>query len=166
MQVPTRRADRRPRVKVDSHLTVRKFDELKNNLERLVKVVRPRLAEEVKRLSTTGDYSENAGYQAAKGKLRGLNARILEIEDLIRRAVIIEPKTHSDIVDIGHLVTVEVGGRQKQFRILGSTESDPAVGVISHVSPLGAALINRRLGEVVRIKLGSGDKEYKIIKIE
>jgi len=166
MQVPTRRADKRPRIKVDSHLTVEKFTELKNNLERLTKVVRPRLAEEVKRLSTTGDYSENAGYQAAKGKLRGLNARILEIEDLIRRAVIIEPNVNNDVVGLGNLVTVESGGKQKQFRILGSTETNPVAGVISHISPLGSALIDRHTGEVVRIMLPGGEREYRIIKIE
>jgi len=166
MQVPTRRADKIPRAKSDPHLTAEKFLELKNRCERLVNFSRPQAAEEVKRLALMGDFSENAGYQLAKSRLRGINNRITEMEDLMKRAIIIDPNQNNDQIRLGHLVTLEINGRTKQYRILGSAETNPTSGIISHNSPLGAALIHKSVGEKVTIKAGDKIVEYKIIKIE
>jgi transcription elongation factor GreA len=147
-------------------MTPDKFRELKEKLERLKKVVRPRLAAEVKRLALMGDFSENAAYQIAKGKLRGINQGILDTEDLLKRAVIIDGSQGNGVVRLGSRVTLESGGKQKKYLILGSTEADPTRGVISHISPLGAALIGKKPGNTVRLKIAEKIKEYKIINIE
>jgi len=122
MRVPIRKGDGRLGQKPDPYLTENKFLELKNKLERL-KNSRPRLAEEVKRLAEMGDFSENAGYQLAKGRLRGLNQRILDLENHLKVVEIIKPNSNLEIIQIGSKVTLERAGEQKIYTILGSTES-------------------------------------------
>lgn len=165
MQVPTRRGEGDNLPKLDPYLTEDKFNELKEKLARLLER-RPGLAREVKRLAEMGDFSENAGYQLAKGRLRGLNQRILNLEYQLKHAEIISSSPSSDKVQIGNTVTLESGGKEKVYRILGSTESDPTAGVISHSSPLGAALLNHRVGEIVKVTLADREKEYKIMEIK
>lgn len=165
MQLPWRKPGKYTNLKPDQHLTEAKYNELKNKLERL-KFNRPRLAEEVKKYASDGDFSENAAYQIAKGRLRGVNQRILELEDHLKRAVIIKPNKNSSTVQLGSSVTVEGDGREKTYLILGSSETDPTKGIISRNSPIGAALIGRRLGDRIKIKLADRKIEYKIIKIE
>jgi transcription elongation factor GreA len=166
MRVPIRKPGQYTHSKPDPHLTEEKFRELKNNLERLTKSSRPRAAEEVKRQALDGDFSENHGYQMAKGRLRGINQRILEIEDHLKRAIIIKPQKNIEKVQLGNQVTVKIGGQEKTYLILGSSETNPRAGVISHNSPVGAALLDRRVGDVIKIKLAGQTKEYKIVKIE
>ena len=146
-------------------MTEEKFNEIKNELARL-KQSQPAAISEVKRLAELGDFSENAAYQIAKGRLRGINQKILDMEEHLKRAVIIEPVKNSATVQLGSRVTVEVEGQQKTFLILGSSETDPSQGVISHHSPIGAALLGQPVGRSVTVKLKDKEVEYKIIKIE
>jgi len=164
MRVPIRKPGKYTNLKPDAHLTPEKLAELKNKLEKLKKI-RPRLAREVKELSTTGDFSENAGYQMAKGRLRSLNQRILDLEEMIKNAVIIKLKK-SGVVELGSTVTVEIAVREKKDKIRGSSETDPARGVISRNSAVGRALLGRRAGDIVKIRIGDKEVIYKIIKIE
>ena len=166
MRVPIRKPGKFTNLKQDPHITREKFNELQAKLERLKKNSQPRTIAEVKRLASDGDFSENAAYQIAKGKLRGINQGILEIEDLLKRAIIIEPKKNSGFVQLGNIVTVEVNGKQKTYQILGSSETNPERGVISHNSPIGKNLIGRRMGDNVRIQLSDREVIYKIVKIE
>ena len=129
-----------------------------------MKKARPKLAEEVKRLAEMGDFSENAAYQMAKGRLRGINDRINELTEYLKHVVIITPK-NTGTVQLGSTVTVEINGKQKTYTILGSTETDPSTGVISHQSPVGAALMGRRVGDTVEIQLAGKRVECKIITI-
>lgn len=165
MQLPIRKPGQYTHLKPDQHLTEVKYNELKNKLDRL-KFNRPRLAEEVKKYASDGDFSENAAYQIAKGRLRGMNQGILEIEDHLKRAIIIKPNKNSSLVQLGSSVTVDVAGKQKTFLILGSSETNPSKGVISHNSPIGSALMGRKLGDQIKIKLADKEVDYKIIKIE
>jgi len=163
MQVPRRKFEKYTNLQVDPHVTQEKFDELSLKLSRMKKS-RPALAAEVHRLAANGDFSENAEYQIAKGKLRGLNQRILDIEDHLRKAVIIVPKV-SDVVAIGSSVTISSDGKEKTFQILGSSETKPEKGIISYQSPLGKALINKRKGETASISIGKRDVVYTILHI-
>jgi|WetSurMetagenome_2_1015567.scaffolds.fasta_scaffold00517_1 transcription elongation factor GreA len=165
MRVPIRKADKYLRGKPDPRMTKAKFDELTADLVRMKKI-RPPLAAEVKRLAAMGDFSENAAYQIAKGRLRGLNQAMIDIEDQLAHAEIIEPNKNCETIGLGNSVAVETAGKKKTFLILGSTETDPAAGIISRSSPLGSALLGRRVGETVAIKLKDKIVEYKIIKIE
>ena len=165
MQVPIRKGDKVPRVKSDPFMTAAKFEELKAKVTRWKTVNRPREAAEVARLALMGDFSENTGYQVAKGRLRGLNQRIIDTEDLLARAEIIAPASATDSVRLGHIVTIERDGKQKTYRILGAAETDPDSGVISYSSPLGAALLGRRVGETIEVEINSKIARYKIISI-
>jgi len=163
MRVPIRKSERFTSIKQDPNLTQEKFDELSQKLGRMKKQ-RPDLAKEVKRLGENGDFSENAEYQIAKGKLRGLNRRIDETGRLLNSAEIIS-RTQSGVVQLGSTVTVECGNRQLTYAILGSSETNPEKGVISHHSPLGAALLGRRVGDDLTVKLKNREATYRIISI-
>lgn len=165
MQTPYRKPGKYTNLKPDPLITKGKFDKLKKELEKL-KQIKPAAAAETARLADLGDFSENAGYQFAKGRLRGINRRILELESQLDHAEIIETDTQTDTVALGHKVTVEVNGKQKIFQILGSAETDPSAGIISQHSPLGSALVGCKVGDKVRVKSGEREVEYKILKIE
>lgn len=163
MRVPIRRSDKVPTEKIDTKITLEKYRSLSKTLEKLKNEIRPKESEEVKILSTTGDYSENAGYQAAKAKLRRTNNKISKIEYILNRADIIETNTKSDEIQIGSLVKLEIDGKIKQYQILGSAETDPSKGKISYISPLGSSLLGKKIGEFVSI---NNLKKYKIVEIK
>lgn len=165
MRVPIRKPGKYTHEKADPNITAGKFNELKAKVEHLKKNVRPRLAKEVKRLALMGDFSENVAYSIAKGKLRGLNQRILDIEDLIKRAEIIVPRK-TNKVQLGSIVTFELERKTKTYKILGSVEANPDLGVISANSPIGQVLFGKKEGEAILLKTQGTDKKGKIIKIE
>lgn len=164
MQVPHRKPGKFSHEKFDPLITKSKFEELEKNLEHLKKI-RPGAAADVSQLAELGDFSENVEYQLAKGRLRGINNAMLKLEAQINEAQIIPASKRSDSVQLGNKVTISDGKREKTFLILGSEESDPKNNIISHNSPLGAALMGRRRGDTVLIKLVTGEAEYKIVKI-
>jgi len=166
MRTPTRKAGIYAHLKPDPNITQEKYNELKNKLEKLEKYSQPHAAKEVKRLAEMGDFSENAAYQMAKGRLRGINQRILNIKDHLQTACIIKPTEDISRIQIGHKVTVEVNGKQKQYQILGSSETDPLKGIISHNSPIGSALLGLKVGDITTIDLRGKTIEYKVLKIE
>jgi len=165
MQVPHRKGENDHLVPQDYHLSPEKFQSLEHQLIRLKKR-QPIEASEVKRLAEMGDFSENAGYQLAKSRLRGLNSRVSELENLLKRAEIILPDADVRTIKAGHHVTIEKDGLEKTFLILGATETDPAAGVISLLSPLGSALLGKHAGEEIHLAINGREQIYKIIKIE
>lgn len=166
MQVPIRKPDKYTNLKTDPYITQDKFNELSKKLDRLINVNRPREAEEVKRLALMGDFSENAGYQIAKGRLRGVNQRILDIQNLLKNAEIIRHDKDNELITIGNFVTLSRDGKEKDYQILGSEETNPTAGVISHHSPLGSALIGKRVGDEIEVNLSDRNIKYKIVKIK
>ncbi|MFA5880522.1 MAG: GreA/GreB family elongation factor [Candidatus Margulisiibacteriota bacterium] len=166
MRVPIRKADKYTYLKTDPYITQAKFDELTKKRERLITVNRPREAEEVKRLALMGDFSENVGYQIAKGRLRGINQRVLDIENLLKNAVIIRHDKNNETVEVGNFVTLSRNGKEKEYQILGSEETNPTAGVISHNSPLGSALIGKKINDEIEIDLGDRKIKYKIVTIK
>lgn len=166
MRTPVRRSNKIPIIKSDPRITLKKYQTLQSTLSSLKDKVRPRESAEVKELSTTGDYSENAGYQMAKHNLRRTNNKIEKIEDLLSRAEIIEPKENNEIVEVGNLVKLEVEGVIKNYQILGSLETNPEKGLISYKSPLGSVLINKKKGEMVELLLNGKTRLYKILDIK
>lgn len=167
MQTPKRKPGKYTHLKPDPHLTPAKYAELKEKLEHLKTISRPRAAAEVRRLAEMGDFSDNAAYSIAKGRLRGLNQRMIDLEDQLKKAVIIKPASDATAVQLGHRVTVETAGKQKTYLILGSSETNPQAGVISYHSPVGAALLGRRAGDTVKVRPAAGKEIFlKIIGIE
>jgi transcription elongation factor GreA len=165
MRIPTRKPGKYPDVLRDPHMTQQKFDELTKQLAHLLKA-RPEAAAEVKRLAEMGDFSENAAYQLAKGRLRGLNQRIMEIKDHLKFAQIIHSINPSGTVQLGSTVIFEQDGKQQTFRILGPTETNPTLGIISHKSPLGAALIGKRVGDAVQLQLNGKVSNFTVVQVE
>lgn len=166
MQLPYRKPGKYSRLNNDPLMTQAKFDEISKKLERLKKS-QPAAAKEVSRLAELGDFSENVEYQLAKGRLRAINDNIFRMENQLQHAEIIAPGAKGDIIQLGNTVTVvSEDGKMKTYQILGSTESDPHQGIISHSSPFGAALIGRRVGERVKIAVAGKEVEYTITQVE
>lgn len=165
MQTPYRKAGKYSGLKPDPRITAEKYQDLRSSLEKL-KRAQPSAIEEVKRLALMGDFSENAAYQIAKGRLRGLNQRILDIEDHLKNAQIIEKPSDNERVRIGHRVRVSNDGKEREYLILGSSETNPDSGVISHNSPLGKFLLGRRVAEEGLLEINGQQKKYKILDIK
>jgi len=165
MRVPTRKPGQHTFDKKDPHVTEKKFSELKNKLQ-ILKTKRPSLIDEVKRLALDGDFSENHAYSLAKGKLRGINQGILDIKNQLKKAIIIKNDNPYFSVELGSTVLIENKNEKKEYTILGSTETNPSVGIISHNSPIGQALMNKKINDEVSIKLKNKTVHYKIIQIK
>ncbi len=165
MQVPYRKPGKYMIQKSDPLITGAKLTELEKELTKLKKI-RPGAAAEVSRLAEMGDFSENVEYQLAKGRLRGINNAIFKIANQLNQAVVIKPQTQTNEVQIGHIVTIETENGPKTYQILGSAETNPGTGTISHNSPLGSALMDKKVGDVIKIKLTNKEIEYKIIEIK
>lgn len=165
MQIPKRKNEEKSIRKLDPLMTQAKFDELSADLEKMIKIIRPKLIKEVERLGALGDFSENAEYQIAKGKLRGLNNRIDRLAEQLNHAEIIQPNKNNSYIQVGHTVILDVDGQDRTYQILGSTESDPSKGIISKDSPIGQELLGSRVGDVLEMKTASKVIKYKVLKI-
>lgn len=166
MQLPYRKPGKYAQVQTDPLITWEKFEMLqKKRADLLAK--RPQLADEVHRLAQNGDFSENAEYQAAKGKLRGLNDTLTKLDYEIDHAILITKNISSE-VSVGDVVTVRdtASGETREYHILGSAETNPGRGVISHGSPIGQALLGKEVGDMVTITLPAKQIEYEIISIQ
>lgn len=164
MQVPKRKPGKYAHEKPDPYMSQAKYDSLQAELERIQKRL-PHMRKEVGRLAEMGDFSENAAYQMAKGKLRGANHRVLVLEDTLKYAKIIDKQGEQDVVALGCTVTFQMNGHEKTFTILGSSEADPTKNIISQHSPLGASLLGAKVGDVVTVRIGDNDVSCKILKI-
>jgi transcription elongation factor GreA len=151
------------------YLTPEGVEKLREELDHLVNVKRTALAERLRKAIQQGDLSENADYQNAKVEQAFLEGRIQELEAMLLDAVIIEEKQGpKDQVSLGSRVTVTEEGEDEPetFVIVGPAESDPANGRISNESPIGQALIERRVGERVTIQAPAGEIVFIIQAIE
>lgn len=164
MQVPIRKSGKYSNQKADPNITPAKFNDLKKELNRL-KASHPQAAKELRRLAEMGDLSENAAYTIAKGRLRRINERILEIEDILKKAIIISSPQNSNIVVLGSKVTLETNGKILTYKILGSSETNPSLGIISNQSPIGQALMNKKIDDLIQVETTKKIIEYKIINI-
>ncbi len=129
---------------------------------------RPKNVEDIEVARAHGDLSENAEYHAAKERQGHIEAQIMDLEDKLARATVIDPTTLSgDKVVFGATVgLLDEDDKPVTYQIVGQTEADAKSGRISYSSPLGRALIGRRLNEEVEVTTPSGDKYYTIQKVE
>ncbi|MCL2111144.1 MAG: transcription elongation factor GreA [Clostridiales bacterium] len=136
-------------------------------LDELRTVKRPYIAERLKEAIAYGDLSENSEYDAAKNEQAELEYRIGELESLIKNAKVIQEDTKTDVIRIGHKVKIrKVGSKEAvEYIIVSSSEADPIHGKISNVSPVGAALIDKRVKDKVDVKLPDGAAKYEILSI-
>lgn len=149
-----------------NYLTKEKLSQLKEELEKLKMKTRREVAERLKRAKEYGDLSENSEYAEAKDAKASLEAKIFELENVVRTAVIIEKNKRKDIVGIGSDVRVKRDGATMVYGIVGSEDADPAKNLISHKSPIGKAFIGKKAGDVVSIATPRGNVRYTIIGID
>ncbi|HIC96230.1 TPA: transcription elongation factor GreA [Candidatus Bipolaricaulota bacterium] len=149
-------------------LTREGYEQLRAELEYLEKVRRPEVISRIKRARELGDLSENAEYIAAKEEQALIEGRIAEIERQLRAARIIEPeRAPSERVRLGSRVRLlELrSGREVEYTLVTPAEAAPAEGKVSLASPLGQALLERRVGEEVEVKAPAGPLSYRILEI-
>jgi len=147
------------------YLSAKKLEELKQELYELKTIKRLEIAERLKRAKEYGDLSENAEYSEAREQQDTLESRIDELEDITKNASIIRKSSCQEVVDLGCEVQVEHKGETKKFTIVGSNEAKPEDGLISNDSPIGQAIIGKKIGDSVKIKIPAGEIIYKILKI-
>ena len=149
-------------------MTPQGYDLLLREFHYLKEIEKPRINREKQRAAELGDRSENAEYHAAKEKLRHLDKRLFFLKRYIDHAQIIDPlKLGHSRVHFGSSVRLvdEHSDEEMEYTLCGSVESEPEHGLISIHSPLGRAVLGRRVGEECHVKLPSGIKEYTILSI-
>jgi len=149
-------------------LTSQGMQALEDELQDLKVVKRKEIAQKIKEAREQGDLSENAEYDAAKDEQRSMEARIEELEKIIKNAEVIDESAYDkDTVSIGSTVKFydEEFDEELEYRIVGSTESDILKGLISNESPLGKGLIGAKIGETVQVESPDGFSRYKILGI-
>lgn len=150
-----------------NYLTAEGIEKLQKELDFLVNVRRPEVARQIADAKADGDVSENAGYDEAKNTQAFVEGRILTLKNILGNAVVISKNGSKDRVDIGCTVTihdVEYGDRET-YTIVGSTEVDPGNGRISFKSPIGRALMGRRIGDLVEVQTPGGAVQFEVVEI-
>lgn len=150
-------------------LTYAGLKSLEDELHDLKVVRRKEVAQKIKEAREQGDLSENAEYDAAKDEQRDIEARIEEIEKILKNAeVVVEDEVDSDRINVGCKVDVyDVEFDEEiEFQIVGSTEANSLEGKISNESPVGKALIGAHIGDTVEVETPTGMIQYKVLKIQ
>lgn len=142
---------------------------LQNELEYLTGDRRREIADRIRQAREFGDISENSEYDDAKNEQYLLERRISELQRRLRTSKVVEPtEAEGGGVTLGSRVTLRVVGQEKErvFDIVGANESDPTSGKLSHSSPVGRAVLRRRVGDTVTVATPRGATEYEILNIE
>ena len=150
-------------------LTYAGLKQYEDELQNLKVVKRKEVAQKIKEAREQGDLSENAEYDAAKDEQRDIELRIEELEKLLKNAeVVVEDEIDLEKINIGYKVKVlEIDeDEEMEFRIVGSTEANSLQNKISNESPVGQALLGRKVGDVVDVETQVGIIQYKVLEIQ
>ena len=141
---------------------------LEEELEELKTIKRKEIAEKIKVALSFGDLSENSEYDEAKNEQAIIEGRIAEIENQLKNVQVLdESELSNETVHVGSKIRIrEVGsGEEETYKIVGSTEADPMNGRISDESPVGKAMLNHSVGDVVEVEIPSGTVNYELVEI-
>ena len=139
---------------------------MEQELQHLLTVRRPEVAEKIKRAREMGGTENNAEYDDAKNDQAFVEGRILMLENIVKNAVAIESPVLPDIVELGNKVLIQnQDGKIEQYTIVGSTESNPIEGKISNESPVGRALLGKKINDSIEVNTPAGVFTLKIIEI-
>ncbi|MEP7291528.1 MAG: transcription elongation factor GreA, partial [Chloroflexota bacterium] len=146
-----------------AYLTAEGAEELQREMQMLIDVRRPDLAHKLTEAVAQGDLKENADYHDAKEQLAFVEGRIKYLENVLRSAEIISRNGNSDVVSVGSRVTIVEDGEDDEevYTIVGAAEANPDDGKISHVSPIGSALLGAKKGDKVRVQTPGGSIIFK-----
>ena len=150
-------------------LTSEGLKKLEDELDDLIVVKRKEVAQKIKEAREQGDLSENAEYDAAKDEQRDIEARIEEIEKILKNAEIVdEDEVNTDTINVGCQVKILDCEFDEEliYKIVGSTEANSLKGKISNESPVGRALIGKKVGEMVSVDTQVGTVQYKVLDIQ
>ena len=150
-------------------LTYTGLKALEDELENLKVVRRKEVADKIREAREQGDLSENAEYDAAKDEQRDIEARIEELEKILKNAeVVVEEEVDLDKISVGCRVKIldMEYDEELDYKIVGSTEANSLKGKISNESPVGKALLGAKVGEVVTVETQAGDLNYKVLEIQ
>ena len=151
----------------DVHITPEGLEAVRKELAELIDVRRPNIVSKIKAARELGDLSENFEYHAAKNEQGMMEARIKELEAIIKNHVIIETRAATGVVSMGSTVRFSEDGQDEEtYRIVGPAEADPKAGRVSYESALGKALIGHRVGDEVEIRTPNGMYVVRIAGIE
>ncbi len=148
------------------YITKDGLSDLKKEYEDLVNIKRPDVLSRVSQARSLGDLSENAEYVAAKEDLSFIDGRIDELEELLKQAIVISESHNNHMVKLGSNVTLNAQGKKLLYTVVGEWEADPTAKKISHKSPLGQALMGKRVGEKVEVEAPAGKVLYTIKSID
>ena len=143
-------------------LTQKGHNDLKVEYQDLVKNKKQQAIDRLGKARSMGDLSENSEYTAAKEELAFVEGRVREIEEILNNAEVVENNINSNQVQVGSAVTVEADGKSDLFQIVGEFEADPMNKKLSQNSPIGQALINKKVGDLVEVDVPAGKITYKI----
>ena len=149
-------------------LTYEGLKKLEDELQDLKVVKRKEVADKIKEAREQGDLSENAEYDAAKDEQRDIEARIEEIEKILKNAeVVVEDDVNLDKINIGCSVRIYdmEFDEELEYKIVGSTEANSLKGKISNESPVGKALMGKKVGDLVTVETQAGEISYKVLEI-
>jgi transcription elongation factor GreA len=146
-------------------MTKEGLDKLKAELKELIDAKRPEVAKRILAAREMGDISENAEYDSARQEQSYIEGRIAELEEIIKNARISDKKK-ADAVNVGCMVTVHIDGEEESFHIVGAPEANPLEKKISLESPLGQALLGKKVGEKIDVEVPVGKLTYTILRIE
>ena len=147
-------------------LTKAGFESLTKELDELQNVKRPKAIERLAKARAMGDLSENSEYSAAKEELSFIEGRIQEIEEILNDFELIEMKSDKKFVQLGSTVVVEINGKKETFQIVGEFEAEPFNRKLSHTSPIGQALLGKKIGDQVEVEVPAGKITYKVVEIK
>ena len=150
-------------------LTYEGLKKLEDELQDLKVNKRREIAQKIKEAREQGDLSEYAEYDAAKDEQRDIEARIEEIEKILKNAeVVVEEEVDLEKISIGCLVKILdcEFNEELEYKIVGSTEANSLKGKISNESPVGHALLGKKVGDVVKVETQAGELEYKVLEIQ
>jgi transcription elongation factor GreA len=143
------------------------YRQLVDELAQLEKTSLPEAIERLAKARDFGDLSENAEYHSAKEALSAMEGRVEELKDILTRVIVVDvQKAGLEMVGLGSVVHIEVNGAKHEFTIVGEWEADPAAKKISHESPLGKALMGKKVGESVEVEAPSGTITYNIKSVK
>lgn len=147
------------------YLTPDGYDKATEELRYLKQEKRRQVAEKISSAKELGDLSENAEYSAAKEEQAFTEARIIELENLLKFAEVVDDKKHTTTVQVGSVVVLEGDTGKKTYTVVGFNEADPAAGKISNESPLGQALHGKKMGDVISFQTPAGERKLTIISV-
>ena len=162
-----RAASLSPDVSEPNYITPQGAKKLQEELRELASVARPKIVVEVADAAAQGDRSENAEYTYGKKRLREIDRRIRFLTKRLESAVVVDPnKMDHAVIRFGATIMVEdEDGNRKTYTLVGSDESDPAAGSLSYKSPIGRALMKKKVGDVVTVHRPAGEIELEIVAV-